>query len=309
MSTESGNTPPPPPAPEPQPPTDRSDGRAPWRDTLRTVIFGVDTPAGKRFDVILLWCIILSVTAVMLESVEPLRAQYGTLFDIVEWTFTVIFTIEYILRLLCARRPVRYARSFYGIVDLLSVVPTYLELFIPGTQALIVLRALRLLRVFRVLKLVHFMQDADLLVSALHGSRRKITTFLGAVLVIALIIGTLMYLVEGNVEGTHYTSIPKGMYWAIVTITTVGFGDIAPQTTGGQVLASVLMIMGYSIIAVPTGIVSVELAHATEQQRQKRACPQCALESHDVDATYCKRCGRRLDGGGSSDDARAPDDP
>lgn len=282
--------------------TSRDPGRAKWREDLRIIIFGVDTPAGKRFDVVLLWCILLSVVAVMLESVHTIGddPRYDLMLDIVEWMFTIIFTIEYVLRLLSARRALRYAMSFYGVVDLIAVLPTYLELFVPGAQTLIVIRALRLLRIFRILKLVHFMQDADLLVQALHSSRRKITSFLGAVLVIALIVGTLMYLIEGHREATPFTSIPRSMYWAIVTITTVGFGDIAPQTPAGQVLASMLMITGYSIIAVPTGIVSVELAQASEQARHRLTCPRCEYDRHELDANYCMRCGASLQPQGNS---------
>jgi len=267
---------------------------AAWRRRLREVIFGVETRSGKAFDIVLLWAILLSVIAVMIESVAEFREKHGTLLWSVEWFFTILFTIEYVLRLICVRRPLRYAFSFYGIVDFLAIVPTYLAIFIGGAQSLIVIRALRLLRVFRVLKLVHFMQDADLVLSALKNSGRKITAFLGSVLVIALIVGTLMYLIEGDQGGSGFTSIPRSMYWAIVTVTTVGFGDITPQTTLGQFLAGALMITGYSIIAVPTGIVSVELAYATEASRPRFRCPACDSTIHDADARHCKFCGQAL---------------
>jgi len=270
--------------------------RAGWRDDLREIIFGVETPAGKAFDVALLWCIVLSVVAVMLESVPEVRDRpgWGLGLDMAEWFFTIVFTIEYAARLACAKRPMRYATSFYGAVDLVSILPTYLELLVPGAQSLIVIRALRLLRVFRVLKLIAFMKDADLLMVALLNSRRKIFTFLGTVLVIVMIVGTLMYLIESTIEDSGFNSIPQSMYWAIVTITTVGFGDITPKTPMGQFLASVLMLIGYSIIAVPTGIVSVELAQAAEDQRPTVACERCGEGGLRESARYCDRCGQRL---------------
>lgn len=261
----------------------------PSRQKTFEVIFGIDTRAGRLFDIVLLWCILLSVFAVMLESVPHIRADYPNALRIVEWIFTILFTIEYALRLSVVRRPMRYALSFYGLVDLLAILPTYLSLLIPGAQSLLVIRALRLLRVFRVLKLIHFMQDADIVLTALRNSRRKITAFLGTVVIITLIAGTLMYLIEGGVnEG--FSSIPQGMYWAIVTITTVGYGDISPITNAGKFLAGGLMITGYSIIAVPTGIVSVELAQAT-RAGLKRACATCGRTDHDLDARFCKHCG------------------
>lgn len=266
----------------------------PRRQRLYEVIFGIDTRAGRLFDILLLWSILLSVFAVMLESVPSIRADYPVALRIVEWVFTILFTIEYILRISVVRRPMRYALSFYGLVDLLAILPTYLSLFIPGAQSLLVIRALRLLRVFRVLKLIHFVQDADLVLTALRNSRRKITAFLGTVVIITLIAGTLMYLIEGGVnEG--FSSIPQGMYWAIVTITTVGYGDISPVTNIGRLLAGALMITGYSIIAVPTGIVSVELAQAT-RAGLKRACAKCGRTDHDLDARFCKHCGGEVGG-------------
>lgn len=266
--------------------------RAPWRHTLHEVIFEADTPAGKQFDVALLLVIGASVAAVMLESVESIRESYGRLLLVAEWTFTGLFTIEYVLRLVCVDKPLRYARSFFGVIDLLAILPTFLSLFVPGAQSLVIVRALRLLRVFRVLKLGHFLYEASVLTTALRASLRKIIVFLGAVLTIVMIVGAMMYLIEGGEGG--FTSIPRGVYWAIVTMTTVGYGDIAPNTVGGQILASFVMVMGYGIIAVPTGIVSVELSQARPRPVTTRACPSCGGEGHDVDARHCKRCGAKL---------------
>jgi voltage-gated potassium channel len=217
---------------------------------------------------------------------------YGFPLLVVEWFFTVLFTAEYILRLLCVRQPLRYAVSFFGIVDLLAVVPTYLSLFVSGTQSLLVIRALRLLRVFRVLKLAHFVGEAAILRAAIHASMRKILVFLGTVLTLMVIVGTLMYLIEGEQSG--FTSIPQGVYWAVVTMTTVGYGDIAPQTALGKILASIVMIVGYGIIAVPTGIVTVELADVRKRAISTQACPDCGADGHDPDARFCKFCGARL---------------
>jgi voltage-gated potassium channel len=259
---------------------------------MHEVIFEADTPAGKAFDVALLVTIVASVLTVLLESVASIRAGYGPLLRGLEWAFTLLFTVEYGLRLLCVGQPLRYALSFFGLVDLLAIVPTYLSVFFAGAQSLIVIRALRLLRIFRVLKLAHFVGEARMLQAAIHASLRKITVFLGAVLTIVLIVGALMYLVEGEASG--FSSIPQGIYWAIVTLTTVGYGDIAPQTVPGRVLASVVMILGYGIIAVPTGIVTVELAHAQRAEVSTQACPQCGAGGHDLDARHCKYCGSRL---------------
>lgn len=263
------------------------------RRTFYKIIFEADTPGGKLFDVILIWSIVLSIIAVMLDSVSAIRKDYGQFLYAVEWFFTIIFTIEYILRLVSIGRPLRYAASFFGLVDLLSIIPTYLSLFVPGSQYLLVIRVLRVLRVFRVLKLAHYLGEANVLMQALHASRRKITVFLFTVLTLVIIVGSLMYIVEGAENG--FTSIPRSIYWAIVTLTTVGYGDISPQTALGQALASIIMIMGYGIIAVPTGIVTVEISRA-EQKRviTTRTCPECLAEGHDRDAAYCKYCGARL---------------
>ncbi len=270
---------------------DRLATRSRWRARLHEVIFEADTPAGRAFDVCLLVAILVSVIAVMLESVASIRREYGGVLRAVEWTVTVVFTIEYALRLVAVDRPWRYARSFFGVVDFLAVVPTYLALALPQAQSLMVIRTVRLLRVFRILKLAHFLGEAQQLVLALRASRRKITVFLGGVVTIVVVMGALMYLVEGEEHG--FTSIPTSMYWAVVTMTTVGYGDIAPRTTVGQLLASVLMILGYAIIAVPTGIVSVEMAR-TGRAVSRQACPACGAEGHDVDATHCKYCGAHL---------------
>lgn len=262
------------------------------RARLFETVFESQTPAGKVFDVGLLLAIVASVLAVILESVASFRARWGAELRVAEWVFTILFAIEYALRLSIVRRPLRYATSVFGIVDLLAVIPTPLSLLVPGAQSLLVVRVVRLLRVFRVLKLVSFSVEAEVLGRALRASRPKITVFLLAVLSAVVIAGALMYLVEGEAAG--FDSIPRGMYWAIVTLTTVGYGDVAPQTPLGQTMASVLMILGYGIIAVPTGIVSVELANATRPGMSPEACPGCSLEGHDLDAVHCKRCGTKL---------------
>ncbi len=262
------------------------------RARVHEIIFEADTPAGKIFDIALLVAIVLSVAAVLLESVSGIRQRHGATLRAVEWFFTLLFTAEYLLRLACVGRPLRYAGSFFGIVDLLAISPTYLSLFIPGAHTLIVIRALRLLRVFRVLKLAHFVGEARMLRVALRQSTRKIIVFMGTVLTLVLIVGALMYLIEGERSG--FTSIPQSVYWAIVTMTTVGYGDIAPQTVIGKVLASAVMIMGYGIIAVPTGIVTVELASAGRKGISTQACTECGEDGHDPDAVYCKYCAAKL---------------
>jgi len=266
------------------------------RERLRIVIFEADTPAGKAFDVGLLVTIVASVLAVVLESVADVRRVAGVELRALEWSFTLVFTVEYALRLYCVPAPLRYARSFFGVIDLLAVVPTYLSLLLPGAQSLLVVRGLRLLRIFRVFKLGRFLGEANLLTSALRGSRHKVIVFLATVLVLVTILGTAMYLVEGEESG--FTSIPVSVYWAIVTLTTVGYGDIAPRTPLGQTLASLVMILGYSIIAIPTGIVTAEIVEAARAQNlpqpTTRACPHCFVEWHDRDARFCKACGREL---------------
>ena len=264
-----------------------------WRRRLFIVIFGTDTPAGRRFDIALLWAIMLSILTVMLESVDFIRHEYGNWLRLAEWVFTIVFTIEYLARIISIRKPWYYITSFYGIIDFVSIIPTYLSLFLVGGQYLLVIRGLRLLRVFRVLKLSRYMGEASTLSSALKASRHKIAVFLWAVFTIVMIMGTIMYLVEGGENG--FTSIPKSIYWAIVTLTTVGYGDIAPQTPLGQVLASVIMILGYSIIAVPTGIVTAELTQAKITNRLIQDCEKCGFDNHAPDALYCKKCGTLLE--------------
>ncbi|MEZ4806447.1 MAG: ion transporter [Flavobacteriales bacterium] len=265
---------------------------SPWRRKLHEVIFEADTPAGKWFDLVLIICIVLSVVAVMLDSVKAIRAEYGAFLEYIEWTLTILFTLEYILRLLSVTRPISYAASFFGVVDLMAILPTYISLLYPGGHYLVIIRLLRILRVFRVLKLVQYVGESHLLVQALKASRRKITIFLATVITIVTILGSLMYLIEGEEHG--FTSIPKSIYWAIVTLTTVGYGDVTPETVPGQVLSVIIMILGYGVIAVPTGIVSVEMAQTFRHREGIRACPRCGADDHDADARHCKRCGEKL---------------
>ena len=264
-----------------------------WRAHVHEVVFEADTPAGRAFDLLLFVSIVASVTAVLLESVESIRVEHGALLRAIEWFFTGLFTVEYVVRLVVIGRPWRYAISTFGLIDLLAILPTYLSLVFVGSQSLLVIRALRLLRVFRVLKMVHFVGEAAALRQAIRASARKIVVFISFVLTVVLIMGAVMYLVEGEANG--FVSIPQSMYWAIVTMTTVGYGDIAPQTVLGKALASMLMIMGYGVIAVPTGIVTVELGRAGRATRvSTQSCPSCAAEGHDPDARHCKYCGEEL---------------
>lgn len=262
-----------------------------FRERLHEIIFEADTPAGKAFDLVLLLSILLSVVAVMLDSVASVREVYGGFLYSVEWFFTILFTVEYLVRLFCVARPAMYARSFFGVVDLLAVVPTYLSLLVPGSQYLLVIRILRVLRVFRILKIVQYVSEARVLVQSLRASSRKIAIFLFTVLTLVVILGSAMYVIEGEEHG--FTSIPRSVYWAIVTLTTVGYGDISPKTAPGQALASLIMILGYSIIAVPTGFVTVELSRAMREV-STQACPSCSAEGHDPDAGFCKYCGAEL---------------
>lgn len=262
---------------------------------LHEIIFEADTPMGKFFDLAIIACILLSVVAVMLESVGPIREAYVTELHYVEWSFTIIFTVEYVLRLLSVSRPTRYARSFFGIIDLLAIIPTYLSLLIPGTQFLLVIRILRVLRIFRVLKFVQYVEESKDLAVALRASRRKITVFLFTVMTLVVILGSIMYLIEGDDNG--FTSIPKSIYWAIVTLTTVGYGDIMPQTFLGRAFASLIMILGYGIIAVPTGIVTAEVAYAMRSKNapiSTHCCIECMDSDHSADALYCKTCGSKF---------------
>ena len=264
---------------------------ADWRQKIYEIVFEAETPAGRVFDITLISLILLSVLAVFLESVRSIRESYGAELYAAEWAFTLLFSIEYVLRLVSVRRPFRYVFSFYGLVDLLAILPTYLSLFIPGTQYLLVIRILRLLRIFRVLKLTSYITEGRVIGTALRASRHKITVFLVAILTIVTVVGSLMYVVEGEEHG--FVDIPTSIYWAIVTLTTVGYGDLSPKTGLGKLLASVVMIMGYGIIAVPTGIVTGELIKASKSA-STHVCPECHSEPHDIDAMYCKYCGAKL---------------
>jgi voltage-gated potassium channel len=265
----------------------------PWRRRLQETIYESNTIGGKIFDISLLVLIFASILVVMLDSIQSLNEKYGHIFYILEWIFTIIFTIEYILRLISISQPRRYIFSFLGIVDFLSIIPTYLSLIIPGAQSLLVLRALRLLRVFRIFKLTHFLSEIEFLKAAFHSSLKKISIFMLVVLTVVIIMGSLMYLVENGQNG--FESIPDSIYWAIVTITTVGYGDISPVTPLGKFIASIMMFIGYGIIAVPTGIITTEIAmHARNKKHGTEACPGCGREGHDRDAKHCKYCGTRL---------------
>jgi len=263
------------------------------RKLLNEVIFGTDTPAGKNFDVILIWTILLSVALVMLASIESWSVRHGELFITLEWIFTALFTVEYLTRIYCATDRKAYIFSFYGIVDLLAILPSYLALIFTGATYLMVIRLLRVLRVFRVLKLVRYLSDANLLMRSLWQARRRILVFYASVLVLCIIFGSIMFLVEGPKHG--FTSIPTSIYWTIVTITTVGFGDITPHTALGQTIASMTMLIGYSIIAVPTGIVTAELAHELGKEKTLARCANCGRAGHDADSEFCKHCGYRLE--------------
>ena len=264
------------------------------RHKLHEIIFEADTPKGKLFDVILLWAILLSVVVVMLESVPDIKAEYGDILRYIEYFFTGLFTLEYILRLVAVKRKRSYVFSFYGVIDLMTILPTFLELLIPGVASFSVIRVLRLMRVFRVLKLVSFIQEASVLKNALWGARNKILLFLGAVLVLVTLLGTMVYLVEHGENG--FTSIPRSIYWAIVTVTTVGYGDIVPVTFLGQTLASIIMLIGYAIIAVPTGIIGSELVVASNYitNTNTQACENCNATDHTDEAKHCNQCGEML---------------
>jgi len=269
------------------------DDFSPWRRRLQEIIFEAETPAGKAFDVLLILCILASVCVVMLDSVHSIRDEYGAPLYAIEWGFTILFTVEYGLRLVCIGRPIRYAWSFYGIVDLMAILPTYLSVFVPASHYLVVIRTLRVLRVFRVLKIAQYVGESEVLMRAMLASRRKIIVFLLVVLVLAVVMGSFMYVIEGEENG--FTSIPRSVYWAIVTLTTVGYGNVSPQTPVGQALAALIMILGYGIIAVPTGIVTVEISQAARDAAiSTQACPSCSAEGHDYDALYCNSCGTKL---------------
>lgn len=260
---------------------------------IYNIIFEAETPLGKAFDIALIICIILSVVVIMLESVDSIKIEIGSLLYILEWIFTIIFTAEYVLRVWVVHNKKKYIYSFYGVVDLLSILPTYLGLILTGAHALLIIRSIRLVRVFRVFKLARFVGEGQILVTALKSSRHKITVFLVTVVTSVIIAGTLMFIVEGKENG--FTSIPISIYWAIVTLTTVGYGDVAPHTPLGQAIASVIMILGYGIIAIPTGIVTAEMAfQKTKPAVTTEVCPHCLKEGHDKDAKFCKYCSGKL---------------
>jgi len=261
------------------------------KDKLYEIIFESDTPAGKRFDVLLIISILLSVIIVLLDSVQFYNNKYGDILYMMEWIFTILFTIEYFLRIYCIKRPFLYTKSFFGIIDLLSILPTYISIILPASRYLSVIRILRVLRIFRILKLILYIGEANLLLDALISSRRKITVFLFFIFTMVTIIGSIMYLIEGEANG--FTSIPRSIYWAIVTITTVGYGDISPQTELGRIFASFTMILGYATLAVPTGIISAEYS-TMKQKFNNIICPDCANEDHEDDAKCCKICGSML---------------
>lgn len=262
------------------------------RARLHEVIFEADTRAGKLFDLLLIWSILISVAAVMLDSVRTVRADHGQFLTSVEWLFTILFSIEYLLRLSCIGRPLRYATSFFGVVDLLAIIPTYLSVLLPGSQYLLVIRILRVLRIFRVLKLVQFSREANAMGRALRASSRRMIVFFATVLSLVVIFGSVMYLIEGEDHG--FTSIPRSIYWAIVTMTTVGYGDISPATPIGQAVASIVMVLGFAIIAVPTGIVASEMSRTEQRDFTTQSCPDCSSEGHEGGARFCKDCGARL---------------
>ena len=285
----------------------KSQNKHNWKTKLHEIIYEADTPIGRLFDVILLIAILASIVLVMLESVKSLDDKFHDILNISEWIITILFSIEYIARIISVKRPLKYIFSFYGIIDLLSTIPKYISLFLAGTHALVALRALRLLRVFRILKLARYLGASNQLASAIKASKAKIAVFLFAVVIAAIIFGTIMYLVEGEENG--FTNIPKSVYWCIVTLTTVGFGDIAPQTPLGQLIATIIMILGYGIIAVPTGIVSAEYTKYSDTKNQltdeeheqlksvslnTQSCSNCMEENHQDGADYCHKCGHEL---------------
>jgi voltage-gated potassium channel len=265
-----------------------------WKSRLHEIIYEADTKDGKFFDVVLLILILASIILVMLESVKSFNEQHSDFLNIAEWVITILFTLEYFARIISIKKPKEYIFSFYGVVDFLSTIPKYLTLFFVGTHTLAALRALRLMRVFRILKLTRFIGASNDLMLALKASKAKIFVFLSFVVILCIILGTLMYMIEGEENG--FTSIPRSVYWAIVTMTTVGYGDIAPHTAFGQFIASLIMILGYGIIAIPTGIVSAEMtkSNSKEVQINTQSCPSCANENHNDDADFCYECGYKL---------------
>lgn len=268
------------------------DSNISWREQLRIIVFQSDTIPGRRFDKILLVLILCSLLVAIIDSIEAVHRNYAAPLTWIEWTFTFIFAVEYLLRLYCSPKPLKYAFSFYGLIDLLAIVPGILAIYYSDAQYLLIVRVVRMLRIFRVLKLSPYLKQANYLLAALRGSKQKIIVFLATVSTLVTVFGTLMYVVEGPEHG--FTSIPKGIYWAIVTLTTVGFGDIVPKTPIGQILSSLVMITGYSIIAVPTGIFTAELANAMRGDQLQHDCPVCAKNAHEPNAAFCSRCGNAL---------------
>ena len=268
------------------------------KNKLHEIIFGTETRAGKNFDLILIGMIVASVAAVTLDSVAVLHQRYRSFLYVAEWTFTVAFTLEYLVRLYCSPKPAAYAKSFFGVIDLLSFLPTYIAFLFPGASYLLVIRLLRLLRIFRILKLIKYLSEANLLMRSMYLARRKIYIFTFSVLILVTIFGSLMYVIEGPEYG--FTSIPRSIYWAIVTISTVGYGDLTPQTGLGQFIASMAMLTGYAIIAVPTGIISAEMVSEIQRQKSAAQCSTCTRGGHDTDAAHCKFCGAKLDTAGQS---------
>jgi voltage-gated potassium channel len=267
---------------------------SPFQEKWHSIIFEADTPAGRVFDIILLSAILISVVVVMMESVVHLQARYGNIFHLLEWVFTIIFTVEYIFRVWCSYRPKAYMTSFYGVVDLLCILPTYVEAFYGGAHFLLTIRILRLMRIFRIFKLVPFLNESKQLSLALEKSKRKIFVFLFFIVLLTVVLGAIMYVIESE-HNSGFTSIPVSVYWAVVTLTTVGYGDIAPITPIGQAFSALIMIMGYAIIAVPTGIVTVEMSKIRSREEvDNRICPHCMREGHDINADYCKYCGTKL---------------
>ena len=263
------------------------------KEKLRSIIFEASTPAGRAFDVFLIIVILLSVLVVLLDSVTSIHSEYGQVLLVIEWSFTLLFTVEYLLRLWTIQNTWLYARSFYGVVDLLGSLPTYLSIWFADAHYFLVVRVLRVLRIFRVFRMVRYVGEAELIAQALTASRRKITVFVCSVLALVVVFGSLMYLVEGGTN-TEFSSIPQSIYWAVTTMTTVGYGDVAPDTPLGRGLAAVIMIMGYGIIAVPTGIVTLELNEAHRKRANTRTCPECSAEGHSYEASFCWRCGSAL---------------
>ncbi len=262
------------------------------RQKIYKIIFETDTPLGQRFDIILIYAILLSVLAVMLDSIEQVNNQYGFWLYRLEWIFTLLFSLEYLLRIYASPKPLNYIFSFYGIVDLVSIIPSYLALIIPEASYWLVVRLLRVLRIFRVFKMARHLSEANLLLRSIYQSRRKVLVFFTAVLILSIIFGSLMFLVEGPESG--FTSVPKSIYWTIVTITTVGYGDITPQTVFGQIIATMVMLTGYSIIAIPTGILTAEISSEMKKERNTRRCSNCNRSGHHNDASYCYHCGVQL---------------